>query len=168
MRILFIQGIHNYSLKEQFVKDVSEATGYEVIYHPVDYGLFSKNKQLSLLEDLNRIIEETDDRFIILAHSFGGILAHSLDTKSYAKVDKIISFASPHSLPLTLLKNLTEHLPYNRQIPVAIQESCGFYADTTVPFFFTRNKHGKSHKNYLGTHTQVFNRKAFFKKLVLG
>lgn len=168
MRILFIQGIHNYSLKEKFVKDVSEATGYEVIYHPLDYGLFSKRKHHELLQEANRIIQETDDRFIILAHSFGGILAHSLEIETYAKVDKVITFATPHSLPLFILKCLTSHIPYKSKIPVAIQESCGFYADTSVPFFITSNKHTKSHKNYLGTHTQVIDRKAFFKKLVLG
>jgi pimeloyl-ACP methyl ester carboxylesterase len=166
MKILFIQGIHNFSLRERFVKDVSEATGYEVIYHSFDYGLFEKQKHLEFIKEINQIVRETDDRFIILAHSFGGILAHSLDAHTYTKVDRMITFATPHALPHFLLKRLTAHLPYIPHIPVPL-ESCGFYADFTVPFFLTKSRYAKSHRNYLGTHTQVMNRKAFFRNLIL-
>jgi len=168
LKILFIQGIHNFSLKERFIKDVSEATEMEVVHFPLLYGLTETAKHAELIQKIDAYIEQSDDRFIILAHSFGGILAHCLSDHTYEKVDKILTFASPHSVPFGWFTELVQRLPYRAQVPVSIQKSCGFFFDLNVPFFVTRNPHAHAHKNFLGTHTFVPDRKGFFRTLVLG
>lgn len=166
-KILFIQGIHNYSLKERFVQDVSEATGMEVVYFPADYGIADTKRQLELIEKANGYIRESEERFILLAHSFGGILAYCLEDAVYEKVDRIITFASPHQVPFAWFKALIGKLPYKSEVPVQEQESCGFYFDLTVPFIFTRYRDTCRHKNFIGMHTHVPDRKKFFRSLIL-
>lgn len=166
MKIVFIQGIHNYSLGKRFLADVSEATGLEITHFPMDYGLFDHKKHLDLLKQVENAVVRTNGKIIILAHSFGGILAHSLSDETYTKVEKVITLATPHGLPTTAFKRLTGHLSYRSKLPVPLQESCGFYMDLTVPYFFTKNKNSARHLNHIGTHTRVPNRKTFFKNLV--
>ena len=167
-KILFIQGIHNFSLREQFVKDVKEATGLEVVYFPYLYGLMDTDKQLELIGKVNAHIAGDDSRYIILAHSFGGILAYCLEEKTYEKVEQIITFGAPHQVQFAWFKDTLSKLPYRTEVDVPLQKSCGFYFDFTVPFFFTRHPHAKSHTNHIGSHTSVPNRKKFFRKLILG
>ncbi len=167
-KILFIQGIHNFALTERFIKDVSSGTGLEVITFKKDYGLWDIKKHNELLVDIETYIKEHDERFIILAHSFGGILAYCLSDEAYARVDKIVTFAAPHQVPFSWFKRLLAQLPHRTHVPVPEQISCGFLFDPTVPYFFTKLETALQHKNFVGTHTFVPNRKAFFKKLILG
>ena len=167
-KILFIQGIHNFALTERFIDDVSQGTGLEVLTFQTDYGLLETDKQRELIATIETHLAESEDRFIILAHSFGGILAYCLSDAAYKNVDKIITFATPHQVPFGWFKKILNKLPYRPQVPVEIQKSCGFFFDTTVPFLFTKQSHAANHRNFVGTHTSVANRKTFFANLVLG
>ncbi|MBP9817096.1 MAG: hypothetical protein KBD05_03670 [Candidatus Pacebacteria bacterium] len=166
-KLLFIQGIHNFALTERFIDDVSQGTGLEVVTFQTDYGLVETEKQRELIATIEAHLTGSDDRFIILAHSFGGILAYCLSDAAYANVDKIITFATPHQVPFRWFTNILKKLPYRPIVPVEVQTSCGFFFDTTVPFLFTKHQHGTTHRNFVGTHTSVPDRKTFFARLVL-
>lgn len=163
-RILFLQGIHNFSLREGFLKEVSEATGLPVDHFPMHYGLNDMKKHRELIGKANALIEGSDDRFIVLGHSFGGELAYCLSDAAYQKIDRIVTFASPHKLSFARRRGL----PFRENVPVASRDSYGFYFDPVVPFFLTKHPTARAHKNVVGTHTRVPDRAAFFRKLVLG
>lgn len=165
-KILFIQGIHNYLLGDRWVRDVEEATGMGVVRFPMLYGLMEHEKQLALIRQVNEHIVNSDDRYIVLAHSLGGLLARSLSDEAYERIDRIIMLASPHRVPFAWFSRVVGKLPYRKELPVPV-ESCGFYFDPVVPFRFTRDPEATSHQNFIGTHTQVPNRKAFFRRLIL-
>jgi len=137
----------------------------EVVRFPMLYGLLESEKQLELIAQINALLEGSNDRFIVVAHSLGGILARSLSDTAYTKIDKIIMLAAPHQVPFPWFLEVVEKLSYRTHVPVPV-ESCGFYLDPIVPFRYTRDPEAVLHRNYLGTHTQVFDRKRFFRQLI--
>ncbi len=140
--------------------------GIEVHYFPMFYSLHHTNKQLALIHEINSFLEKEDGQFILLGHSFGGIISYSLREDLYRKIDSIITIASPHQVNFDWFKRILVKLPYKTHIKVRIQRSYGFLFDTTVPFIFTKYLNSHSHKNLIGTHNSILNRGSWVKKLL--
>jgi pimeloyl-ACP methyl ester carboxylesterase len=166
-KVIFIQGIHNLQFRNKPLFKALHSLGYEVIFFPVFYAIHQTEKQLELLEKINTYLDESspNEEFLLLGHSFGGILAYSLNDTSYQKVGKIITVGSPHSVTYKWFRNTLDKVPYREEVPVALQRSYGFFLDTLVPFVFTRKPSAQVHKNFFGTHNQFLQSKRFVRKI---
>jgi len=156
-KVVFIQGIHNAENHNKLFLEQFRDAGMEVIHFPLFYTLKEYDRQLELIQKINEYMEETDGRFIIIGHSFGGILSYCLREDLYQKVDKIITVASPHQVEFKWFKKILSRLPYRREVGVPDQQSYGFVFDTTVPFIFTRYTSAQKHQNLIGTHNRILN-----------
>lgn len=166
-KIVFIQGIHYLNFRTKPLFKALHSLGYEVVFFPLFYTVHQTEKQLELIEKINTYLKEsiTDEQVILLGHSFGGILAYSLDDEVYQKVSKIITVGSPHSVTYRWFQKTLNKLPYKQEVSVTLQRSYGFFFDTTVPFVFTRHSSSIVHKNFWATHNQFLQSKRFVKKL---
>ena len=165
-KIIFIQGIHNFELRNRFILAALRAAGFEVSFFPIFYTVHQTRKQLELIGKIEAHLAASDDRFILLGHSFGGILAYSLREELYAKVDRIITVAAPHQVGFGWFRSVLARLPYRSDVSVQHQESYGFLFDTTVPFIFTRYAGAGRHRNLLGTHNRLLNSRTFVNRLL--
>jgi hypothetical protein len=130
------------------------------------YSTEETHKHLKLIEEVNNFIEKGSERFIILGHSFGGIISYSLRKELYNKIDKIITVASPHRANIKWLKELLRKIDYNKEINISNNRSFGFFFDKTVPFFFTKYSRSSCHKNLFGTHNSILHSKAIIKEII--
>lgn len=166
-RIIFIQGIHNFRLRNYSLFKLLKSMGHEVVHFPMFYSVNQTEKHKDLIDRLNTFLDDNQYRYSLLGHSFGGIIAYSLKEEHYSKIDRIITVASPHQVRFKWFKRIVDRLPYVQQeIIVKDQRSYGFFFDTTVPFIFTGRRRGVVHKNLIGTHNLILNSPSLIKKIL--
>ena len=133
---------------------------------PLFYTLYEEDKQKHLISRINKYLEKSSDQYILVGHSFGGIIAYSLSENAYKRINKIITIASPHRVPFKWFKRIINKIPYKQSVNVEEQLSYGFLFDTTVPFIFTKHNSSKKHKNLLGEHNLILNNFEFITKIL--
>ena len=160
-RIIFIQGILTSDmLCNDFLQDLRD-NGFEVIYFPLFYKLHQVDKEKELINKINEFLQNTkDSEYIILGHPFGGMLSYCLDKENYKKVSKIITVASPHTLPYRWFKSIIKELNYDPDCKSdhIKQSSVGSLFDTIVPFIFAKYKNSNKHRIFFGGHNRIFSR----------
>lgn len=165
-KVIFIQGIHNFRFRNYLILKAFESIGMDVFYFPMFYTLHQTDKHLALIGEINSFLEKEDGKFILVGHSFGGVISYSLKEELYKKIDSIITIASPHQVKFVWFRKIINKLPYKTHIQVREQKSYGFLFDTTVPFIFTKYNNSHIHKNLVGTHNIILNSSSLVKKLV--
>jgi predicted alpha/beta hydrolase family esterase len=165
-KIIFIQGIHNFKIRNYIILKALESLGTKVYYFPMFYSVYQTDKHIQLIDEVNALLTKEDGRFILIGHSFGGIICYSLKKELYAKIDTIITIASPHLVPFAWFKKILANIPYKPDVIVPKQISYGFYCDGVVPYIFTKYPHSQQHTNLWGTHNTVLNSNSLILKLL--
>lgn len=165
-KVIFIQGIHNFRFRNYFIFKALESVGKEVYHFPMFYSLHQVDKHLALITQINSFLEKEDGKFILLGHSFGGIICYSLREDLYEKIDSIVTIASPHQVKFKWFRKILNKLPYKKHIKVKDQRSYGLLLDTTVPFIFTKYDNSNIHQNLIGTHNIILNSSSMVKRLL--
>ena len=165
-KVIFIQGIHNFRFRNYLIFKALESIGKEVYYFPMFYSLHQADKHLALINEINSFLEKEEGKFILLGHSFGGVISYSLREDLYEKIDSIITIASPHQVRFKWFKKIINKIPYKKHIKVREQRSYGFLFDTTVPFIFTKYNNSDPHQNLIGTHNFILNSRSLVKKII--
>lgn len=165
-KVIFVQGIHNFSFRNYFIFKALRSLNFEVYYFPMMYSLNQSHKHLALIDEINTFLEKAEGTFTLIGHSFGGVISYSLNDEHYDKIDRIITIASPHQVQFRWFKRILNKLPYKNNVKVKEQRSYGFLFDTTVPFMFTKYDNSDSHKILVGTHNFVLNSSTLIKKLI--
>jgi pimeloyl-ACP methyl ester carboxylesterase len=166
-KLLFVQGILNWATRPKNLLDELQTLGYEVIYFPLYYQTEDLHLQKQLIQNIDKYLRDLPqgEEVILLGHSFGGVIAHSLSTESCKRVEKLLTVASPHNVPLNWFKKIQANLNYQKTPAVEAQYSFGCYLDMVVPFIFTKSKNSK-HKNFLALHNTLLKDKNFIKKIL--
>ena len=156
-KVIYVQGIHDMPFKNRKLFKAITTSGFEVIYFPALYSVYSLKKQKELISLIEKFIDDLGkkERVTILAHSFGGILAYSLRTDTYKKVDTIMTVASPHNVGL--LNKTKISLGYNPNVKVKKQVTVGMMNDLIVSYKNTRYREGVNHYDIKGGHECMFN-----------
>mgnify|MGYP001588033599 CR=1 FL=1 len=132
-KIIFIQGIHDIPLKNKKLFKFLEKEGFEVVYFPLFYSVYDTEKQKELVRLVSGYIESSPESVSILGHSFGGVIAYSLDDEVYKKVNAIITVATPHGVSYKWFRNILVKLNYKER-EVSSQITIGMAYDLVVRF----------------------------------
>lgn len=152
--IIFIQGIlHPESNSKQFIAELTKQ-GHQVTFFPLFYFITETKKHHSLIEKVNHFLDTSDQEFIIVGHSFGGILAHCLRLDLYHKISKIITIASPHAGKNPVVLHAISKLPYHQDLGTQ-RITLGYFLDVVVPFWDTRHPQTDKHILRIGGHTSA-------------
>lgn len=149
--IIFIQGILHPDINSK--KLISELTkaGHQVTFFPSFYFIIDTNKHFDLIAKVNEFLKTHDGEYVVVGHSFGGVLAHCLSPEVYTKISKIITVASPHIGKNPLVRAAVSKLPYQHNLWVR-RITIGYYFDTIVPFWDTRHPQTSKHITRMGMH----------------
>jgi hypothetical protein len=164
-RVVFIQGIHDIPIKNKKLLEFLREEGVEVKYFPVFYTIYDIEKQKELILSISQYIRNGTESVSILAHSFGGIIAYSLDDEVYSKVDSIVTVATPHSLKYLWFKGLISKLNYKER-EVRLQVSIGMSYDLVVRFYHAGRKATAPDHVLSGFHESLLRNKKCMKRVV--
>jgi pimeloyl-ACP methyl ester carboxylesterase len=145
MRILFLPGIDTQKWKLAFWrKDLSKAfPKAEIVFlDDIFYFYFQHDRIQKIVEQGIRIVQDKIPT-IILAHSFGGIIAKAIIASSpEANIQKLVTMASPHRLNYLGIKEAKKAIHSPLSVPVPT-ETYGGYFDVLVPFplSYIKKKH---------------------------
>lgn len=167
-RILFVPGIHTpkwhvrwwkKDLKKKFPysqklrkKLENQFSNHEIIF--MDKVIYYYWQHETLEELLQKGVEIINDGIptIIVAHSFGGILAKAMISRAKnASIVFFLTMSTPHSLNYAKISDAKKYIAAPEQVPIPA-ESMGGYFDIIVPFFLSKLKDGKKHTNYFCEH----------------
>lgn len=149
--IIFIQGILHPEINSRNLISQLAKRGHHVIFFPSFYFIIDTKKQLALVDKVNEYLDTHEGEFVIIGHSFGGILAHSLKPELYKKISQIITLASPHTGKNPVVLSAISKLPLVTNLWVR-RTTVGYYMDTVVPFWDTPHPQTSKHINRIGIH----------------
>lgn len=164
-KIIFIQGIHDIPLKNKKLLGFLADQGFEVKYFPCFYTLYDTEKQKDLISDISKYVRNQPEKVSILAHSFGGIVAYSLEDEVYKKIDNIVTVATPHSIKHIWFAKLTSKLNYKER-NVGKQVAIGMLYDFVVRFKHAGRKASLPDYIFPGFHESLLRDKKCMKKVV--
>jgi len=149
-RIIFVPGIKTWNFYiKGWKKDLKKIfPEQEIIFlNDIFYFHWEKNKTKKIVDKGTKILQ-TPKKTIILAHSFGGILATKMisNLEDTSFIEKFITMATPHQMKIFGVKKAKESLKWTENINTNLY-TFGGYLDPVVPYFWTQSKNSKSHKN---------------------
>lgn len=129
-----------------------EDRGYEFISlkNPF-YMYFEEEKMKQMIKEYIKLFEKNQD-YIVICHSFGGILFNGIYQKlRNVNIKKAIIINSPLNMDSFGMKEKKKVLGYNPNLKYSFEVlSFGAYFDFLVPFIYT--KYGKKHYNFFTEH----------------
>ncbi len=167
MRILFVPGIKTWQwYLTGWKKDLEEYfPDIEIVF--LDKPIYIHTQKKKCDEIVKHGVEILDDGkpTVILAHSFGGILAKTMIKRAKNhKVIKLITMASPHTMKAFLVESTKKFLqtPESVEVPTI---TFGGTLDPIVPYKYTKTKNS-THENFVCEH-MAFLLSASIRKKVL-
>ncbi len=166
MRILFICGINNYEWQlKGWKKDLSSLLPENEVIFLSQWYLHPQRKKINTLVQKGISIMEDCKPTIIIAHSFGGILAKSIIAQSKNhNIQKLITMASPHQMNMLKLKEAKTYLQTPESVNTKTLTFGGIF-DPIVPFWKTHTKNS-IHKNFWCNHWSFLYSKKIRKKII--
>ncbi len=148
MRILFVPGIKTWQWyltgwKKDLVKTFPEA---EIIFLDKPIYLHTQKKKCEQIVEQGVEILNDGIPTIVLAHSYGGILAKTMIGRAKSnKVKKLITMASPHTMKGFGVQSTKDFLKTPEKVSVETITFGGFL-DPVVPYKYTQTSNSQ-HKN---------------------
>lgn len=164
-KVIFIQGIHDFSIKNKKLINFLNESGFEVIYFTAFYTVIDIKEQKKLLTKINQYIKESPEIVSILGHSFGGILAYSLDEESYKKIYSIVTVGSPHTLKHKWFLKVISDVGYKKHT-VRKQTSVGMSDDILVDKKYTNYSTELPYYVLTGFHETILRNKKIMQKVI--
>ena len=164
-KIIFIQGIHDITAKNKKLFSFLEQEGFEVKYFLLFYSVYDTEKQKYLAQIISESIKEDLEDVSILGHSFGGIIAYSLDDEVYKKIKTIVTVSSPHRLRYKWFKSILSKLNYKERV-VSSQISVGMLYDFVVRFHHAGRSASAPDIILPGFHESLLRNKIIMKKVI--
>lgn len=153
MRYILIDGILFPSLKK-YINLIKKIDKTAEIFHLGNffYTSFSYEKINNIVNEGIKNLEN-EKSTIIIAHSFGGIIARIIyeKTQNKSSIKKIITLATPHNMFYGNIKTIFKRYNLNSIIDSKKYVTYGGYFDPLVPFVFTKVK-GSKHQNLFTHH----------------
>jgi len=153
MRIIFVPGIKTWKFYlDGWKKDLAQhfADDERIFLDDFMYLHFEYKKLEKIIAQGVKLLDDGKPT-IIIAHSFGGILAKTMiDRSKHHKVQKLITMASPHKMVLWGVRKTKTYLQTPACVDVPTQ-TFGGYMDSIVPFYQTGVKNAP-HKTLWSFH----------------
>ena len=153
MRILFVPGIKTWKFYlDGWKKDLEQhfPNDERIFLEDPIYLHFEYKKLEKIIAQGVKLLEDGKPT-IIIAHSFGGLLAKTMIHRAkHHKVQKLITMASPHKMTLWGVQKTKKYLQTPATVSVPTQ-TFGGYCDLIVPFYQASIK-GSPHKNIGSLH----------------
>jgi predicted alpha/beta hydrolase family esterase len=152
MRIVFVPGIVSPAFYQSgWKRDLKRIFPQEkVVIEQVFYLHFQYSKIEGIVERGRELLED-EMPTIILAHSFGGILAKlMLKRAKKHKVDKLVTMASPHQMEAFGLKGFKSYFGVPEEVSGVEMITFGGHLDPIVPCPLTRTAHSRHQDFWCG------------------
>lgn len=167
-KVLFIQGINFNQKRSDFIEKYFTDMGYEVVILECSYSYKEVDKIKLFIKKINQVVKGFKGHdTILVAHSFGGIIASSLDLISLEKFKKIIFVTAANRHNRFGIEKVKKEINYRdiAKLPDFTDKiySIGVYFDHLIFFLFSKLTH--NHKNFLHYHNSIYRTKKIWDKI---
>ena len=153
IRLLFVPGIHTPKWYVKWWKkdihnhfsDIDSIFLDDVVYYYWQHEILE-----DIVQEGTRILRDGRPT-IILAHSFGGILAKSMIARSRGNISFFLTMATPHTMTYVGIHRAKKYISAPETVAVPAESMGGFF-DPVVPFFLSRLPGAHRHTNLFCEH----------------